>query len=192
MGLVEKPTISEIQVTFAYPAYLGKTKDTFSQKKGDLEAPQYTVAELAVRPTVPIAKGLVEIGGAAVRAAAWTDRHPGGEVAAVERRDVSRSTSSTAWSTGPRSAGEPRPRAGRSAADGRAAQAGPQLDGLPRGGVAVTIRAGDDHMLWPGPAGNEGQEEPKGDEAAGRERPGRPRPTIKRPSAQATRRRSSL
>ncbi len=63
VGLVEKPAIAEIQVTFAYPAYLGKPKDTFSQKQGDLEAPQYTVAELAVRPSVPIAKGHVEVGG---------------------------------------------------------------------------------------------------------------------------------
>jgi hypothetical protein len=64
VGLVEKPAISEIQVSFIYPTYLGKTKDTFSQKQGDLEAPQYTVAELAVRPTVPIAKGHVEVDGA--------------------------------------------------------------------------------------------------------------------------------
>jgi hypothetical protein len=57
VGVREKPTVSEVEVTFHYPAYLGRPQETFIQKQADLEAPQYTVAELNIRPTVPIAGG---------------------------------------------------------------------------------------------------------------------------------------
>ena len=59
----EKPTIREIEVTFHYPAYLGRQPDTSVQKEADLEAPQYTVAELKIHPSAAIAGGYVQMEG---------------------------------------------------------------------------------------------------------------------------------
>ncbi|MHB1033166.1 MAG: hypothetical protein ACYC35_03990 [Pirellulales bacterium] len=58
----EKPTISEVEVTFHYPAYLDRLEETFKQKTADLEAPQFTTAELKIRPSTPIAGGYVRMG----------------------------------------------------------------------------------------------------------------------------------
>jgi len=60
VGVREKPVIEKVQATFRYPAYLGRKNETFTQKGLDLEAPQYTVAELRLRPSVPIAKGYLQ------------------------------------------------------------------------------------------------------------------------------------
>jgi hypothetical protein len=57
----EKPTIQEVEITFHYPAYLGRADESTVQKTADLEAPQYTVAELKVRPSTPIEKGYVQM-----------------------------------------------------------------------------------------------------------------------------------
>ena len=55
----EKPTVAEVEVKFHYPAYLGRSDDVFMQKTADLEAPQYTVAELHIKPTTPVKKGFI-------------------------------------------------------------------------------------------------------------------------------------
>ena len=47
-------------MTLHFPAYLGRADETVTQKQADLEAPQYTVAELRIRPSAPIAEGHVE------------------------------------------------------------------------------------------------------------------------------------
>jgi len=57
VGVRQKPTLEEVEVTFHYPAYLRRPKETFMQKQADLEAPEYTVAELRIRPSVPVAAG---------------------------------------------------------------------------------------------------------------------------------------
>ena len=57
-----KPTVAEVRVVLHYPGYLSKPEDTFTQKTADLSAPQYTVAELQIRPSCPIAKGHVMLG----------------------------------------------------------------------------------------------------------------------------------
>lgn len=59
----EKPTIAEVEVTLHYPPYLRRPPETTVQKNADLEAPQYTVAELKVRPSAPVASGYVAIEG---------------------------------------------------------------------------------------------------------------------------------
>jgi hypothetical protein len=61
VGVREKPTIDEVQVTFRYPTYLHRASETFAQKHADLEAPQGTVAELRIRPSVPVAKGHIQL-----------------------------------------------------------------------------------------------------------------------------------
>jgi len=59
----EKPTIAEVEVTLNYPPYLGRPPETMVQKDADLEAPQYTVAELRIRPSAPVANGYVQMEG---------------------------------------------------------------------------------------------------------------------------------
>ncbi len=61
VGVRRKPTIEEVTVTLHYPAYLKRDPETFEQNHADLEAPQYSTAELAIRPSVPIAEGHVLI-----------------------------------------------------------------------------------------------------------------------------------
>jgi hypothetical protein len=63
VGVREKPTIEEVEVTFRFPRYLARPDETFVQKDADLEGPQYTVAELHIRPSVPIARGYIESEG---------------------------------------------------------------------------------------------------------------------------------
>jgi len=57
----EKPTIAEVEVTLNYPPYLGRAAETSVQKDADLEAPQYTVAELKIRPSATVANGYVQM-----------------------------------------------------------------------------------------------------------------------------------
>ena len=58
----QKPTIAEVQVTFTYPAYLNRAAQTVQQKDADLQAPQYTLAELRIRPSAPVANGHIQSG----------------------------------------------------------------------------------------------------------------------------------
>jgi hypothetical protein len=59
----EKPVVEEVAVTYRFPGYLGRKQETVKQPAADLEAPQYTEAELAVRPSTPIEQGYAEIDG---------------------------------------------------------------------------------------------------------------------------------
>jgi hypothetical protein len=63
LAVREKPTFAEVQVTYRYPAYLGKLPETFMQKTADLEALPCTEAELNLRPSTPIAKAYLEVDG---------------------------------------------------------------------------------------------------------------------------------
>jgi hypothetical protein len=53
----DKPTIDEVEVTLQYPQYLDRPPERRVQKDADIEAPQFTIAELRVRPSAPIADG---------------------------------------------------------------------------------------------------------------------------------------
>jgi hypothetical protein len=63
VDVCEKPVVDSVEATFRYPAYLGRKTETISQRGLDLEAPQYTVAELRLRPSVPVANGYLEAEG---------------------------------------------------------------------------------------------------------------------------------
>lgn len=60
IGVREKPVVERVEVTFRYPAYLGRENETVRQKGLDLEAPQYTVAALRLRLSAPVARGYLE------------------------------------------------------------------------------------------------------------------------------------
>jgi hypothetical protein len=67
LGVCQKPAIADVEVIYRYPEYLGRQALTVSQKHADLEAPQYTYAELHIHPLVPIASGHLEIEGQVLR-----------------------------------------------------------------------------------------------------------------------------
>jgi hypothetical protein len=58
----DKPVVRDCEITYRYPAYLGRGEETIKRPDLDLEAPQYTVAELRVRPSAPIVRGRIELG----------------------------------------------------------------------------------------------------------------------------------
>ena len=62
VGVRIKPVVRAVEVTFRYPAYLGRKNETMSQKGLDLEAPQYTVANCGCG-LPSIAKGYLESEG---------------------------------------------------------------------------------------------------------------------------------
>ncbi|HLA86172.1 MAG TPA: hypothetical protein VJL29_15400 [Thermoguttaceae bacterium] len=63
VGVREKPTVAEVEVVYHFPRYLARRPRTVRQSHADLEAPQYTVAELRIRPSTPVARGWVESRG---------------------------------------------------------------------------------------------------------------------------------
>jgi hypothetical protein len=62
IGVRQKPAIEEVEVRYHYPHYLNQADTTVTQRQADLEAPQYTIAELRIRPSTPVAKGHVQAG----------------------------------------------------------------------------------------------------------------------------------
>jgi len=56
----EKPTMERAEVRFRYPAYLGVESRVFALRELDLEAPEYTVAEMRLHCNVKISKGYLE------------------------------------------------------------------------------------------------------------------------------------
>ena len=60
ISVVQRPTVEEVQVTYEYPAYLGRESETSVQRTADLSAPQYTNAKLRITPSVPITQGWIE------------------------------------------------------------------------------------------------------------------------------------
>ncbi len=63
VGVHSKPVVESAEVTFHYPAYLGRKDETFLRRDLDLEAPQYSMAELRLRTASPVAKGYLESAG---------------------------------------------------------------------------------------------------------------------------------
>ena len=62
IGVREKPAIESAEVRFRYPAYLGRKDETVRQQVLDIEAPQYTVAEMRLQTSTPVSRGYLESG----------------------------------------------------------------------------------------------------------------------------------
>ena len=148
VGIREKPTIAEVEVTLHHPLYLKRPDETIIQKHADLEAPQYTVAELKIRPSVPIVGGEIHSDGQTFTGQV----EHGGELLAVKLPMLKNTTFTVHMS---KSAGhsDPAPRVNRITVlpDGR-----PEIELLkpprqgsasPGSGVPVMIRAKDGHGL---------------------------------------------
>ncbi|NQT38902.1 MAG: hypothetical protein HQ581_15505 [Planctomycetes bacterium] len=64
IGLLDKPTVAEIEVTLKYPKYLDRTAEPYTTTQPDLEGvPQFTVAHLRVRGSDRISRGHVALAG---------------------------------------------------------------------------------------------------------------------------------
>ena len=66
VAIYEKPTVAEVEAAYEFPAYLQRPPESVKQNQGDLEAPQFTRAELRIHPSAPIARGQLMIDGQAI------------------------------------------------------------------------------------------------------------------------------
>lgn len=63
IGITEVPAPQEVEVTYNYPAYMGRPSETFRQRTLDLRAPQYSEAVLRVLPNAVVSGGRVIVDG---------------------------------------------------------------------------------------------------------------------------------
>lgn len=148
VGIREKPTLAEVKVTYRYPAYLDRQPDSFTQRLADLEAPQYTVAELEIHPSAPISSGHLQCGPE--RYAGRVEQN--GEVLAV-KMPLLKDGVYTIHLFNDKGHTDPEPRVNRirvlpdRAPAAELLKPGRQESAAPGGSVPVVIRATDDHGL---------------------------------------------
>ncbi|MFH1268168.1 MAG: hypothetical protein ABIK89_20815, partial [Planctomycetota bacterium] len=148
VGVRQKPTIDEVEVTFHYPPYLGRAEETVLQKHADLEAPQYTVAELSIRPSVPIASGHIESEGQR-----YVGRVEHGGAVLTVKVPLLRDTTFTIHMFNDAGHGDPSPRPNRihvlpdQPPNVELLKPGRQATASPGADLPVMIRAGDDHGI---------------------------------------------
>ena len=66
VAVYEKPTVAEVEAAYEFPAYLQRAPEIIKQNQGDLEAPQFTRAELRIHPSAPIARGHLMLEGQSI------------------------------------------------------------------------------------------------------------------------------
>ncbi|MBN2477248.1 MAG: hypothetical protein JXB62_21755 [Pirellulales bacterium] len=149
VGVRQKPTIDEVKVVYHYPSYLRLKPETVVQKHGDLQGPEYTVAELHIRPSVPIAKGHIESG---------VQHYPGrieddGMRLVVQEMPLLKDGAYTVHMFNDAGHTDPDPRLSRIRTEpdrpptAQLLKPARQSTSAPGGDVPVMIRAGDDHGL---------------------------------------------
>ena len=149
VGVRHKPTVEQMTVTFHYPSYLDREDETFAQKHGDLEAPQYTVAELHVRPSTPVARGYVQLEGK--RCIGRVEQ--GGKLLVVERMPLLRNATYTVHLFNNAGHTDPAPRINHihvlpdRPPTVQMLKPPRQSSVAPDAELKVMIRAGDDHGL---------------------------------------------
>ena len=57
----QRPTVVKVDVTYRYPAYLNLPPHSVTQPHADLDAPQYTEADLRVHSSAPLASGAARL-----------------------------------------------------------------------------------------------------------------------------------
>lgn len=143
-----KPVIDEVRVTLKYPLYLNRPDETFRQRNADLEAPQYTEAELWIRPSVPIAEGYVQLEGERL---AGSTREDGERM--VVKMPLLKDGTFTVHLVNDAGHGDPSPRRNRirvlpdEPPQVQMPRPARQSSASPGGEVAVMIRASDDYGL---------------------------------------------
>ncbi len=58
----EKPTIESVEVVYRFPPYMERKDETLTMRTPDLDAPQFTVVDMRIRSSVPLSKGVVQMG----------------------------------------------------------------------------------------------------------------------------------
>lgn len=144
----EKPTIAEVEVTLSYPSYLGRQPDTMVQKDADIEAPQYTVAELKIRPSASVASGYVQMEGQR-----FAGRVDGGGRLLVVKLPMLKDSAFQIFMTNDAGHGDPNPRVNRihvlpdKAPTIELLKPGRQESAAPGSSLPVMIRANDDYAV---------------------------------------------
>jgi hypothetical protein len=146
VGISQKPIIDAVEVTLDYPEYLGRESETSTQDTADMEAPQYTVAELRIYPSAPIARGHIDAEGQQ-----FSGRIENNGQSMLVSMPLVKNTTFTVHMSNASGYGDPNPRLNRVrilpdrkpkvelVAPARQTTAAPGSD------VAVKIRASDDH-----------------------------------------------
>lgn len=154
VGVCRKPTVDEVEITLDYPPYMNRPRKTFVQRHADLEAPQFSVAELRIRPSVPVAKGHIELQGEQVPIPGRIEHD--GELL-VAKIHLLKDATFTVQMFNEAGHSDPRPRVNRIHVlpDGpptvQLLKPPPESTSAPGAGVPVIVRAGDDHglgQLW--------------------------------------------
>jgi hypothetical protein len=148
VGVRDKPTVAAVEVTYHYPAYLGRAAQTVTQDHADLEAPQFTVAQLTLHPSTPVAQGHLLVEGKRHPCAAADDG-----LSLVAYLLLQTSTTYTVHLVNDVGHTDPEPRVNRIQVQPDAPPTvqlvEPAREGTaaPGGKVPVVVRAGDDHGL---------------------------------------------
>ncbi|OHB71922.1 MAG: hypothetical protein A2V70_10460 [Planctomycetes bacterium RBG_13_63_9] len=149
VGVRQKPTIDEVEVTYRYPAYLDRGDETFAQKHADLEAPQGTVARLRIRPSVPIALGYVQLGVKRYLG----EVEPDGTLLTIHQMPLLEDATFTVHMLNDAGHSDPNPRLHRADVlldqepTAQLLKPAKNSSSAPGANVPVMIRAGDDHGL---------------------------------------------
>ncbi len=150
VGVCRKPTVDEVEITLDYPPYMNRPRKTFVQRHADLEAPQFTLAELRIRPSVPLAKGYIELQGGQVPIPGRIEHD--GELL-VAKIHLLKDATFTVEMFNEAGHSDPNPRVNRIHVlpDGpptvQLLKPPPESTSAPGTDVPVIIRAGDDHGL---------------------------------------------
>ncbi len=160
----QRPTVVKVDVTYRYPAYLDLPPHRVTQPHADLNAPQYTEADLRVYCSAPLAHGAAHLGDREITGQLEED----GQVL-VLRLELVQSTSYTIELQNRHGHRDDRPRVNRiQVAEDlpptvELVKPAQDLTAVPDGAVPVVVRAADDHAL----AGAWLEWKPAGGESAG-------------------------
>jgi hypothetical protein len=145
----EKPTITGVEVTYRFPAYMGRKDETITLKTPDLDAPQFTVADFRIHASVPLSQGHIKLDG--VRSGRVSDEDA--KILTIERVPLLDDGTFTIHLTTASGQSDTSPRANRirvvkdRAPTIELLKPGRQSNSAPGGEVQVAIRAGDDYGL---------------------------------------------
>jgi hypothetical protein len=142
-----KPAIAAVRVTYLYPDYLRRKSETLIQKHGDLEAPQFTLVDLQVRATTPIARGYLLVDGRRIPGRVKDRRILMADLFLKESTTCTVHLFNDAGHTDP----EPRVNQVRVSPDAppcvELVEPARDSSASPGKAIAIVIRAGDDHGL---------------------------------------------
>ncbi|HKI32101.1 MAG TPA: hypothetical protein VKA46_09545 [Gemmataceae bacterium] len=63
VGVRPMPVVEEVQIAYSFPAYIDRPKQTVTQKHGDLDGPQFAMADLTIRSSTPLSGGYLLVDG---------------------------------------------------------------------------------------------------------------------------------